>query len=177
MRAANPLGSEEVSNRLYVRTEFDSSIEGKDLIVVNAPSFFHVAYFGSMRITSGQPVPKRLRVFATGTASVDLFRPDDRTVIVRPAEGFFQGFFDRLYRSDSDSMPVGETIVLDGMTVEVVTVGDNGCPAEVSFRLDVPLEDDSLLWLKYAGGEFVFMTPPAIGERVHLPASPPIFSF
>jgi hypothetical protein len=176
-RAGNPLGSKEMLNRLYVRTPFEPSVADQDLVIVNAPSYFHAAYLGSMRLTNGLPAPKRLRILSSGLVAVDLFRSDERTVIVKPEGGFLQGMLDQLYRAGSESTKVGETVVLEGMTVEVIAVGDNGYPAEVSFQFDVVLEDKSLLWLQYLNGEFVFMIPPAIGERVHLPVNPPIFSF
>ncbi len=64
---------------------------------------------------------------------------------------------------------MGERVKLTGMTAEVTQLTDDGRPAEVRFRFDVPLEDPSLCWLCYRYDQFVPFTPPPIGQTVDIP--------
>ena len=61
-------------------------------------------------------------------------------------------------------MTRGQRVELTGMMAEVVELTEDGRPAEVVFRFDVPLEDPSLLWLCFRAGRFEPWTPPAIGQ-------------
>ena len=57
-----------------------------------------------------------------------------------------------------------------GMTVTVTESTPDGRPAEALFRFDVPLEDPSLVWLRWTHDGYSPWTPPAVGESVVLPA-------
>lgn len=51
-----------------------------------------------------------------------------------------------LYRDAARPLRVGETIVRDGMRVQIVTMGPGG-PTRVRFTFDRPLDDPRFLWL------------------------------
>ena len=54
------------------------------------------------------------------------------------------------------------------MTATVLSLTEDGRPANVAFRFETPLEDESLRWICWQGGEFVPWAPPAVGEEVTL---------
>ena len=106
-------------------------------------------------------------------SAVAIHRPDARTLLIRPVDGYLGLIYDRLYRNRDYPMSLGERVELTGLTIEVTALTDDGRPAEAAFRFHIPLEDPSLLWLKWEGGSFVSFTPPSVGETVELPAPIP----
>lgn len=61
--------------------------------------------------------------------------------------------------------------MLPRLTIEVVSVDDNGLPAEVLFHFAVPLEDSSLYWLQWDWEKNSYSTfnIPQIGEIYEIP--------
>lgn len=168
LRSAYPAGPESTTRQLHVQMPLDARVEQQDVIIVNAPSAAHALYLSAMRALDDKPVPRRTRVLAPAVPYVDVHRRDARTLEVRPAGGWMRFVFDRLFRDDRNPMHVGEKVQLTGMEVEVTGLTSDGRPAEAVFTFDVPLEDESLRWLRYRDGAFVPWTPPAVGETVRL---------
>ena len=71
-------------------------------------------------------------------------------------------------------MAKGQRVELTGMMAEVVELTDDGRPAEVVFRFDVPLEDRSLLWLCFRAGHFEPWTPTEIGQSISIHIGGPL---
>jgi hypothetical protein len=97
-----------------------------------------------------------------------VYRPDERTLVVRLPEGFLKRSFDQLTRSLEHPMFVGQRVELTGMVAEVGTLTSDGRPDQVSFTFDVPLEDPSLRWLWWNDGGFAPFVPPPVGATVEL---------
>jgi hypothetical protein len=102
---------------------------------------------------------------------VEIYRPDAKTLIVRPAYGFYAYVLDALFRNEDHPFSVGERVELTGMTVEIKEVTDNKQVKEAAFIFTTPLEDPSLRWLQYSNGNFVPFTPPPVGQRATLPGA------
>ncbi len=154
IRAGNPLGSRRVEGLLNVNTPLGESVRSQTVVIVNAPSLAHAGYLTVVRGSKGLPVPAHTRVLAPGLPAVTIYRPDPRTLLVRPENGYLRGALDRVFRTELRPMSRGERVELTGMTAEVVELTDDGRPAEVAFRFDVPLEDESLVWLRYRDRRF-----------------------
>ncbi len=167
-RAGNPLGPRWVEGLLYVNTPLGESVRGQTVVIVNAPSPGHAGYLTVVRGSNGLPVPAHTRVLASGLPAVTIYRPDSRTLLVRPEKGYLRGFLDRVFRSELRPMSRGQRVELTGMTAEVIELTDDGRPAEVAFRFEVPLEDESLVWLRYRNRRFEPFAPPGVGERMTL---------
>ena len=165
IRAGAPTGPRTVEDRLYVGVPPGPHDEARTVVVVNAPSLLHAGYLPLRRELSGEPIPRHVRVLAPGIPEVSIRRPDERTIVIRPARGYLDWIPDRLFRSERRPLRLGDRVGLTGMTAEVIAVTDGGRPAEVAFRFDVPLEDHSLEWLCYRGGRFRPFTPPDVGGR------------
>lgn len=171
VRSGMPAGSRRIVEALHVGTPLDERIAGQDLIVVNAPSVMHAHYLAIMRPLQGEPAPRRTRVLAPAVPGVTVHRPDEHSLHVHA--GYLSFIFDTLFRSPDHPFDMGERIELAGMTARIESVTVDGRPAEVSFAFDVPLEDPSLRWLCYRGGQFVPFEPPAVGQTVTLQADWP----
>lgn len=167
IRAAFPDGG-AMADRFGIQVAFDPSIEQQDLVLVNPPSVMHVAYFLAEREERGLPAPRRVRALASGRQAVAVSRPDERTLVVRPARGFISWKFEELLRDERNPMVVGERVELTGLTIEVTALTEDGRPGEAVFRFAVPLEDTSLHWLCWGPEGFVSFALPAVGSDVVL---------
>jgi hypothetical protein len=168
LRAANPTGPKWLNDSFHV----SPSLVPKDpqtVVIVNAPSALHAGYLPLMQVERGAPMPQHTRVLASGFTRVFVRRLDERTISIRPNNGYLYWILDRMFRNERHSMSVGQRVPLTGMSAEVTELTDDGRPAEVRFRFDVPLEDPSLCWLCYRYDHFVPFTPPPIGQIIGLP--------
>ena len=103
-------------------------------------------------------------------------REDARTIVIRPQAGFMPMVLAQLVRNERHPMTVGEVVELTGMRVEVLQTTADGQPAAARFEFDVPLEDDSLRWLRWREGQFEELIPPPVGEETTL-TPPPLRRF
>lgn len=173
-RAAYPMGPKEFIDSLQNTMSFDRSIENQDLVVVNPPSAFVALTCLPAWESNGQPLPRHLRILASSQfRPVEIHRINDKTIKVRPRDGYLVLVFDKLFRNKQHSLSVGDKVELTGMTVEITELTSDGRPAEAEFTFTVGLEDPSLHWLQYKDGRFVSFSPPAIGRSVKLPGFNP----
>jgi hypothetical protein len=168
-RAGNPVGPKWIEHRFNVRDAVGPDVAGKTLVVVNAPSPAHAHYFLIQAETEGRPAPRTVRVLAPAIPSVVIRRLDDRTLSVRPGNGYLAWVIDRVFRSERRPMTLGQRVILPGLEVEVSQMTPDGRPAEASFRFDEPLEAPSFVWLCYRHGRFEPFAPPAVGGSVEIP--------
>jgi hypothetical protein len=156
---------------------FPGDVAGRDVVAVNAPDYLlDVTFVPSLLPALGRPEPRRMRGLTAGPVAVVVTRIDERTIVLRSEPGFFQGLLGRLFRDPGRPLQVGQEIELPGMSARVVALTADGQPREAEFRFTVPLEDPSLYWLRWEGEGFVPFTPPAVGQRVELPAPASAFT-
>ena len=168
-------------------------VEDQQVVVVNVPSPGQLIYVPSLREVRGQPAPARIRMLSPGSFAVDVTRVDAYTLIVRPERGYLAptgmgavenytvfpllhtayGYQrgDDFFRGDGFSLALGQSVDLDGMRAEVISLTGDGRPAEARIRFAIPLDDPSLVWLQWDWGTqtYVPFSPPAVGEMVHIP--------
>lgn len=165
---------------------------GQRLIMCNAPSGLWGGFLRIIRASRGLPVPAQVLALASGGEPVEVERLDDVTLAVRPVGGYLAppthplstpadrkrwmhpAYMSRranlVYRNLTELPALGWQRTLGGVNVQVTKLTRDGRPAEATFRFDVSLEDQSLRWMQWKRGEYVSFTPPALGERVVLPA-------
>lgn len=171
VRSGMPLGPERIARRLYLAEPMDPELRERDLVVVNPPASFGLLHTPLIWAAEGGPMPRHFRVLTSSCAGpVEVRRIDTNTLGVCPQPGYLWMKLDRLWPG-RQTFPVGRQIKLTGMTAEILSTTADGRPAEVAFRFDVPLEDQSLRWLQWRAGEFVPFIPPPVGESRVLPAS------
>jgi len=148
----------------------DASVVRQDLVLVNPPIVFYAQYIYTARFLAGLPLPRRVRALAPGMVNLQITRPDDRTMSIRPEGGYLAYPFDNVYRGPAHPMHLGQRVELTNMTVEITDLTADGRPAEALFRFGVPLEDASLRLLKWEDGKYVPFAIPAVGDTSRLPA-------
>ncbi len=146
-------------------------LAAQDLILVNPPIMFYAHALLTVRTLEGVPMPRHLRVLAPGLVQLEVSRPDERTLVIRPDGGFLAFPFDNLFRKEGDRFYPGERVELTNLSVEIVGLTADGRPSEVAFRFSVPLEDPSLKWLKWEDGTYAPFEPPKPGSRILLKAA------
>jgi hypothetical protein len=169
LRAGNPLGPWWVERRLYVRTDWEAPLEGRTVVIVNAPSPMHANLLLLRRELEGRSVPRRIRTLAPAIPAVAIRRLDERTLAIRPEGGYLRFVLDRVFRSERRELALGERVKLTGMTVTITALTADGRPDEATFRFDEPLESPSFVWLCFRGDGFEPFTPPAVGQEVEIP--------
>jgi hypothetical protein len=177
VRAAAPAGPHEFTSQFYVSLP-DDVVRGADtIVVVNAPSGGMVTMFPVMQAATGKPVPQRMRMLGPSLSALTITREGDRTLRIRPDDGFMAWTYDRLVRGLDHPFTAGERVELAGMHVQVTDITGDGRPAEALFVFDVELDHAALLWLQWRDGRFVPFTLPATGETVRIPRAKPHFGF
>ena len=168
VRAANPLGPRWVEERCHVHAPLGPAIGQKTLVIVNAPSPVHAGYVAFRQFSSGKPIPGRIRVLAPAVPAVSIRRLDDYTLEIKPAGGYIDWLLDKVFRGERRPMAIGEEVKLTGMTARVTALTDDGRPAVATFRFDVPLESDSIMWLCFKGKGFESFSLPAVGQGTEI---------
>jgi hypothetical protein len=142
----------------------------KTVIIASTPSDALAGYVPVMRKSRGQPCPAHIYWLATATTAVTLERVDDRTLRILPRDGLLRYDIDQMTRSPATHpFAVGDKVALTGLSLETRAVS-GGRPTEILAHFAVPLEDPSLVWLRWEGHTYVPYAPPALGARDTLPA-------
>jgi hypothetical protein len=147
-----------------------ADVTGKTVVLVNPPGDLFAAYVITTRIARGEPAPARVRVLSSGGSDVELTRVDDHALRVRPERGFLEHITERMLRSPKHPLTAGTRIDVAGMSATIASTLADGRPAEVIFRFDVPLDDPSLVFMRWTPRGYAPYTPPATtGATAMLP--------
>ncbi|MCF6287111.1 MAG: hypothetical protein L3K26_18285, partial [Candidatus Hydrogenedentes bacterium] len=84
--------------------------------------------------------------------------------------------FERLLRSEHFAFEPGDTVPLNGYTVEILETGDWG-PRRFAVSFDAPLEDPRYLFLAWQDGRLSTITWPPLGEPQIFRASEGYFAW
>jgi hypothetical protein len=174
LRAGASLMPNEFVNQLQITTPLDSTTQNQDLVVVNPPTAFFVLASALQWAAEDLPMPRHFRILTSSLfGPVEVQRPDENTLVVRPQYGYNVWVLDRLFRNKKHPFSLGDRVTLTGMSVQITKLTPDRRPAEAAFTFDVPLEDASLRWLQSKDGAFVPFTPPAVGQTLTLPGHNP----
>jgi hypothetical protein len=144
-------------------------IDGEEVIILRTPSDLIPHSVTYIRASLRWPSPLRQRALYAGRQPLEIYRADEATLVLRPADSFAAWPWAQMFRSPgSHPFERGDTVYLSGLTVEVLQVEDSK-PTEVEFAFDTPLEDAADHWLTWSGGELVPFELPRIGETIQLP--------
>ena len=167
-------GSSVLRAQLFVPPLNEPALTRQSVVVVNGPLVFFASHFQVMQDAAGLPVPKHVRILSPSFAAVELDRPDERTLVVRPVGGYLTYPFDLLYRSRRKPLPVGHRVPLPNVTIEVLSLTPDARPAAIACRFSVPLEDASLRWIFWEKGRYRSWTPPPLRGSARLPPAVPL---
>ena len=148
----------------YDELEYPPGIEEKVQFLIDPPNYFVVTYANIHQRLSGKPTPKATHTLSSNQAvpvELRVTRLDLDTLRMQPDGGFPY----LLFRDQSARFEVGQRIELENLTVEVVTVTEQGLAQDVDYHFNEPLESPQYVWSKTRG---LFglepYTPPAVGE-------------
>jgi hypothetical protein len=140
---------------------------GDVVAIVNAPephcsmARWHAAFAGSRSV---------VRCLGATLAPVQVRRVAPDTVALTHEGGLLPTRMDTLLRPRSEPFSPGETFVVPGLTIRVLSVTADGRPLETSYRFDGEL-DRGLVWLYWHDDGFEPFVLPPVGHSVMLPAS------
>ena len=158
---------------MYIPPQDDPALKGQSVLLVNGPLAIVSSHFQVMQAAQGLPIPKHVRILAPSFAPMELKRPDEKTLILRPAGGYIAQPFDRLYCSRERILPVGHVVELSDVSIEILSQTADGRPASIACHFEVPLEDPSLRWLTWQTGGYQSWTPLEVGSSEALPPAIP----
>ncbi len=143
-------------------------LEGRTVVYVNANELC-AGYAAYERAVEGRPLPRAVRLLASGLYDVELLGVDAHTLELRLSAGMQSTAADTLMRSADVPLPLGGTEVLGGVRITALGRAPGGGVDHLRVRFDVPLGDPSLIWVAARGGGAVIIEPPEPGQRTLLP--------
>jgi hypothetical protein len=166
-----------VSSLLFVRPlqsapdKVGDDIAGRDVVFVTAPEYFAVRLVQLERRVEGQPLARRWRALSFGPQDVIVERTDERTLELTYVGGILQDQGLELYRSRRVPMSPGDRVDLEGLSIVVLDVTNDGRASRARFTFDAPLDAPSFVYYAWGKQGFEHFAVPAIGEKRRLPAA------
>ena len=169
---------------------WDSSIEQKDIVVVNSPMGLFGSVSQGLRLLDNLPIPAHTWVLSPELEPYRFLYLDEKTCIISRDYGFLPpadsryrstsslfnhiGFtnvlrrFNRLIVNRKTRFPLGEQHHLQGVTITVNSVTDDGRPKEIQYSFSRNLNDQSLLWYTWNKKTFRFehFPLPEMGKEI-----------
>lgn len=157
-------------------------IQDQDVIVINAPLPFELAYVPGCKAYYHQPLPRTVRALVPGCTGFDVQRTDARTLIIQShgpdifscddvgnlhpayAMSAFACLGGQIQFHPGDRYNVGN------LTVEILTLDAAQLPSCVAFHFDAPLDSSTFQWIWFDWRTWSSkpFKVPAIGQRITL---------
>ncbi len=150
---------------------------GRDVIVLTAPDYYYTKLVRPIAALEDRPAPRRLRVLSFGAVPVIAQRIDRRTLELRYEGGLLREPLLELYRSQRNPLRLGERIELEGLTIEVTALTDDGHVAAVRCAFDQDLDAPQLRFLAWDGHRLAPFAVPHVGAGARLPPARVSFGF
>lgn len=154
---------------LLLERELDyTRLPQQRLVVLPAPVPMLSMYLPMMMVTRGMPKPGAWWTLSISPEPHELTRsgPDSLELALTRNE-FLTSEFESVFRGPSHPLRKGNQVKLQGMTVTVLEDNGKG-PTRLGFTFDTPLEDPSLVFIRWQDGALRPFTPPPVGERLAL---------
>lgn len=155
------------------------------LVFVNSPCVLSMAFLPFEQAYRGRDIPQSIKVLAPAFRTLEVQRPDEKTLIIKAKEGnlfscgdigpmhiaYMFKLFNDLFQDEKSVFRNGDKFILPQLTVTVARVDKNAMPTELSFVFSVPLEDNSLSFYQYDWHSLSYkpFEAPAVGQAVELP--------
>lgn len=145
--------------------EKDPAQLGQTVILMNMPNLIFAAFYWATPSDASDPVPARVRALGMSDGAIDVRREDERTIILTHHYGLIRDPTTLIVRDPSERFREGHVFDIPGVAVGVLGVDEQGRPAVLRCRFELPLEDPSLRWLAWDGSTFIAYRPPAVGAE------------
>lgn len=129
----------------------------KRLVLVGVPLASALA-IAPFRFYRGEPVPERLWLLSSLTLPMAFQREGDRVVVVTLPSGFIQGTETSVRDFQRFPFREGETIRLDGLSIEIGALNAKGMPVRLRLHFDEPLDQGRVEFLRWDTAENRFQT-------------------
>jgi hypothetical protein len=144
----------------------DARISKQRMILVNSVEHTSTIFGPFVRWFYGHPMPRSAWVLSGTPHAHDLYRPAPNVLEMQVLGGtMLTSDLETLYRDDRFPFRPGETIRLDGMTVQILRMLW-GKPQSVRFVFDKNIDDPSYLFLYSTAEGLVRARLPEVGVRV-----------
>ena len=141
-------------------------LSGKQVAFVHAP-FMAAALFAPIRYWLELPLPSQSWWITEIGRPVYLSRIDNHTLSITMDKGFVYGHSEQLFRLPSRvPFGVGDTVVLDGVRIEVKKVAPDGQPLEITTTFSRDLDDPNLVFLSFIDSAYRRQDIPPEGETL-----------
>lgn len=149
----------------------DAAVPGQRIVVVSAADVNDAPYLPYVRFGHGRPLAGGFRLLSGAASAHEVRRVDARTIELRVLDPNVlpRSIVGSLTRADDDPLRVGQRFALPGLTVEVLALHERQ-PVRMRYTFDVPLEDESLLWLESGPRGLRRLSLPQVGASAVLPA-------
>lgn len=145
----------------------ERALATQDLILVTSFDAAGSGYVSLKRDMTGGVRARHTHVMAIGDQEVTVERVDERSLLVRPRNGFLADQFSRLFREAP--FAVGARVEWVHATIEVRELTADGRAAAARFTFREPLEHDGYRFMKFAGPALAPFELPRVGETVTIP--------
>jgi hypothetical protein len=148
----------------------DERITGQRVIMIAAADANDAPYLPFVRAAYNKPLPRGFRLLSGALGEHELRRIDARTLELQVlgSFGLEASVVGSLTRSTDDRVLPGERFAVAGMQVEVLETSE-GQPTRMRYSFDVPLEDESMVWLKSTAHGLDRLELPQPGATLRLP--------
>jgi hypothetical protein len=141
----------------------------QELVVVTAPEYYSGTFPRLLARLEHRPDMQRQRLLSVGPVALDVRRLDAHRLEITFEGGLLGPMLTRLYRGRNDPFAPGDRVTLEGLTIEVTRVTEDGRPLVAVFTFEKPLDSPDLRWVVWQDDHFVRFTPPrADGEVVRV---------
>jgi hypothetical protein len=153
----------------------------RHLIIANPPASLGLFFLVPDRIQRGLPPPEHVRPLAPGGAPVTIERTGERSILVRPQDGYCApprgvGLVNVIRNAERflcdarRPLRLGDAIDLTDVRIRVTATTPDGRAGEAAFQFAEPLESPALRWLRWDAGRGAYakLTLPPVGGRLLL---------
>lgn len=167
----NPFIFKNMMNKMYTNyicaLPKAADIKDKTIIIINPPEGNALFYARYILQAKDYPLPKSCRSLSAQARPLTITRLDAKTIEVEITgfPGHFVEHIDNvgMHTIGSRATP-GQIQTMQDLTVEVIEVNEKSLPSKARFTFDVPLEDESILFMRWDAPDFALYNPPVIGE-------------
>lgn len=167
-----PISTNEIATTkplLRAPASVDDDVAGRDAVFVTAPDYFAVKLVQLFRRLDHKALPRRVRALSFGPEHVTVQRTAADALELDWREGILSTPFMELYRDRRIPMQRGERVELEGLSIEVLDLTEDGRARKVRFQFDMPLESRQLDFYYWSNGRFERLIVPAVGQSRALP--------
>ena len=148
---------------------FSDTARGDKIVIVRGPGMFPCTF--SVGLGYMPPGPTRGQAFCLSGGPTPLLvrRPDEHTLVLRPAGGFMDVGLNRMHWDRERPMQDGDHLTVAGVDIAIREVTERGEPLEVAFTFPEPLETYATHWLVWQRDRYRPFSLPAVGDEIIVP--------